>query len=159
PLLGLARFPFFQWQTGRALLMYRTAGSTGWQRRELAPTLAGHGLDERLTADLTAAALATLDPAGRQLLTGPWLPALTGVAAALVLCAAALGPLDAASLRQPLVLATMRTLLPGALRCLAPATVPAAAALAGFTQRLLEDSLALQASGRLGPMACLGVPC
>lgn len=158
-LVGLVKVPFFQWRTGRALLLYRTGPRASWQRDELSPTLDEHGLTDQRTRDLIAEATAGVSADCRHELAQiqPWLASVSQVAVALLMAAASLCRPEAVRLDDPVTRESLRTLIPGALRCLAPGTTqPASAtALSDFTGRLMAGAMAQLATGQLTAIECV----
>lgn len=161
-LSNLTLLPFFQWRTGQALVLERAAPSGEWTRAQLAPLVAGRGLTPGETTRMVTTALgACAAPARRALAqASPWLPELAMVVVALVMCVAGLSPQTSLTARfaDPVVRAGWESLVPGTLRCLAPACAAddCRAGLFAFTATLASQAEALLGQGRLEPIACTG---
>jgi hypothetical protein len=159
-LAGLVVLPFFQWATGRALVLHRAGPAAEWIRDDLAPLLARCGLRPDQAAQMVRVAVSGRDPGAARVLAAaaPWLPHLAQVTVALVLCVSGLtGDINIMDrLQDPVVRAAWRSLVPGALRTLSPACARAdiAEGLFAFTVALAGQTEALLADGTLVPLAC-----
>lgn len=156
-LRGLTVVPFFQWRTGRPLLLTRRTVGDPWERLDLWDVAARVGLDQTAVEELTTTAVGRMSlpraPAANDLLR-----ALALVLAATAACAASFPGVRSRG-TDAVTEACLATAVPGALRCLAPAyaTPSGAAAAVPFTCSVVDGVLDMVGAGRVQPLPCVEV--